>query len=176
MLRKGAGEPHCGLKGSSGLGFLAPCPWCLVYERGLSPRLNTDDRRGQRGWRVEELRPSTRCTFQWSLSLDPLSGQVWGIGGAPGAERSLRTPRVPPHRSPALFSFPSDDLAYPAHHTGLSPVEACESKPLRKKRERFLLNVGLDYACVYVCVCLHKPACVFVGVYLMEFYFCEILL
>lgn len=76
-----------------------------------------------------------------------------GIGGAPGAERSLRTPRLPPHRSPALFSFPSDALAFPAHHTGLFPVEACENKPLIKKRELFLLNVGFHYACVCVCAC-----------------------
>ena len=44
--------------------------------------------------------------------LNPPSRQVWQSEGLQ-EQRSLTTPQVPPHRSPARFSFPSKGLGLP---------------------------------------------------------------
>lgn len=104
--------------------------------------------------------------FRGFHHLDLLGRQVWGAEGLWEQRQAPEPPAAPtPPPSPAPLSFPSEALAFPAHHVGAVPVEACKNQPLRKKRELFLLNVGS--VCVCVCACL--------WVFLMDFIFVKYL-
>lgn len=152
-----------GCPGVSNIGSRRPessprCPDTAYV--GFSPTSeHAQGEKGVGGWKSLEAQ-HLFVTFSSLPGLDPL-----GSEGRQEQGEALGLNCVPPETAP--FCFPSEDLAFLAHHAGgCFLVGVCENQPLRKKRELFMLNVGFDSVCVCLCVrarmctCLHKPACV----------------